>query len=108
MGHRRGERSDEGDDVHDDDVDVDLDDDSGGDGEESDQAYCPDCGALIWDQADICPKCFTYLAGHTSRFPPGASAARSAMRRGVVLLLVLALAIGGCAMAGVLLRRLFF
>ena len=33
-------------------------------------AFCPDCGAEIWDQADVCPKCFAYLGGDTSRHPP--------------------------------------
>jgi hypothetical protein len=33
-------------------------------------AHCPDCGAEIWDQADVCPKCFAYLAGHTSSRHP--------------------------------------
>lgn len=33
-------------------------------------AYCPDCGAEIWDQADVCPKCFAYLGGHTSSREP--------------------------------------
>lgn len=31
-----------------------------------DMAYCPDCGAEVWDQAEICPKCHAYLGGHTS------------------------------------------
>ncbi|MFO0873230.1 MAG: hypothetical protein U0575_04580 [Phycisphaerales bacterium] len=25
--------------------------------------YCPDCGAEVFDQADVCPKCFAYLGG---------------------------------------------
>jgi hypothetical protein len=33
-------------------------------------AFCPDCGAEIWDQADVCPKCFAYLGGDTSRRQP--------------------------------------
>jgi len=35
-----------------------------------DEAFCPDCGALIWDQAEICPKCHAYIGGNaTSRSP---------------------------------------
>lgn len=34
------------------------------------EAFCPDCGAGIHDQADVCPKCYAYLAGETSRFRP--------------------------------------
>lgn len=33
-------------------------------------AYCPECGAQIWDQADICPECYAYLGGHTNLRPP--------------------------------------
>ena len=25
---------------------------------------CPDCGAEIWDAAEICPKCFAYIGGN--------------------------------------------
>lgn len=32
-----------------------------------DTAACPDCGAEVWDQADVCPKCFAYLGGDTVR-----------------------------------------
>lgn len=35
-----------------------------------DTAYCPDCGAEMWDQADVCPKCFAYVAGETSSKQP--------------------------------------
>lgn len=34
------------------------------------EAYCPDCGATIWDQADVCPKCYAYVAGQTTRHRP--------------------------------------
>jgi hypothetical protein len=27
-------------------------------------ALCPDCGAEIWDAAEICPKCFAYIGGN--------------------------------------------
>lgn len=36
----------------------------------SEDAYCPDCGAKIWDQADVCPSCYAYLGGDTSRHRP--------------------------------------
>ncbi|HVP74336.1 MAG TPA: hypothetical protein VMS30_11400 [Phycisphaerales bacterium] len=26
-------------------------------------AICPDCGAQIWDAAEICPKCYAYIGG---------------------------------------------
>lgn len=32
--------------------------------------HCPFCGAEIWDQADVCPKCRNYIGGDTlSRHP---------------------------------------
>ncbi len=30
-----------------------------------DTAHCPFCGAEIWDEADICPKCRNYIGGDT-------------------------------------------
>lgn len=77
------------------------------DGDESSLAYCPDCGAKIWDQADICPKCFSYLAGHTSRFPPRVAKRRGALRRAVVVALILAIALGAGGVAILYLRRAF-
>jgi hypothetical protein len=26
-------------------------------------ARCPDCGAAVWSEADICPKCYAFLGG---------------------------------------------
>lgn len=34
------------------------------------EAFCPDCGAEIHDQAEVCPKCYAYLGGETSRYRP--------------------------------------
>jgi len=27
--------------------------------------HCPFCGAEVWDQADVCPKCRNYIGGDT-------------------------------------------
>jgi hypothetical protein len=35
-----------------------------------DTAYCPDCGAEIWDQAEFCPACGGYVGGRTLSRPP--------------------------------------
>lgn len=32
-------------------------------------AYCPDCGAEVWDSVEVCPKCFAYLGGNTLARP---------------------------------------
>jgi hypothetical protein len=35
-----------------------------------DTAYCPDCGAEVWDAAEVCPECHAYIGGNTrSRSP---------------------------------------
>ncbi len=33
-------------------------------------AYCPSCGAEIWDQAERCPKCGDAVGGQTISRPP--------------------------------------
>ena len=54
-------------------------------------AYCPECGAQIWDQADVCPKCFSYLAGETSSRPPLETWFRRLWLLLVVIVLVIAM-----------------
>ena len=58
--------------------------------EEGDDVYCPECGAVISDLADICPKCHSWIPEGAQRTPP---AARAVTRRWyafvVVLILVL-------------------
>ena len=34
-----------------------------------DTAFCPDCGAEVWDQAEVCSACGAYLHGETMRHP---------------------------------------
>ena len=33
-------------------------------------AYCPACGAEIWDQAELCPSCGDLVGGRTSSRHP--------------------------------------
>lgn len=54
----------------------------------SDEGYCPECGNEIWDQAQACPSCGTYLAGHTSSRPPIEADWR---RRWIVLVAIIAM-----------------
>jgi len=35
-----------------------------------DTARCPDCGAQVWDQAEVCPKCHAYIGGNTTTKMP--------------------------------------
>jgi hypothetical protein len=78
----------------------DFDDDDGADDDivaESDEretAFCPECGAEIHDSADVCPKCFTWIDGETSRHPPSARRAAEWKRRVVVWILIAAMAAG--------------
>ena len=57
---------------------------------EGDDVYCPECGAVISDLADICPKCHSWIPEGAQRTPP---AVRALTRRWyafvVVLILVL-------------------
>jgi hypothetical protein len=52
-------------------------------------AYCPDCGAEVWDQADVCPKCFAYLGGDTATRSP----MQEWFRRRWILLVIIVLII---------------
>lgn len=35
-----------------------------------DTGRCPHCGAEIWDQAEICPRCHEYVGGNTTNHLP--------------------------------------
>jgi hypothetical protein len=48
----------------------------------SDTAFCPECGAEVYDAADVCPKCFTWINGETVRHP---KARRRERIRGIVV-----------------------
>jgi hypothetical protein len=103
-------RSDDWDDSEDDDRDADAGgdhdgsdhDDSDLDDSDLDEAdrqrlssetgYCPECGAEIYDAADICPKCFTWIDGNTTHRRP--SRVRSSLRVAVVVALLVVI-LGG-------------
>ena len=57
----------------------------------SDVAYCPECGAEIVDDADICPKCFTWIDGTTHSKP---SKLKRSLHTFVVVLLIVAAVVG--------------
>lgn len=65
----------------------------------SDTAYCPECGAKILDDADVCPKCFTWIAGETSSRPPVGKKTTARMHAVVVWLLI-ALFLAGAGVFG--------
>lgn len=49
---------------------VEPDENEGDDLPEEQTGYCPECGAEVWDQADICPKCFSVITGGVLHRPP--------------------------------------
>ena len=65
----RDDFDDFGGDEDDEDVNREIDEDpSDADLERLDHesAFCPDCGAKIWDACEVCPSCYAYLGGNTS------------------------------------------
>ena len=71
--------------------DADLDD-AGRQRRSSETGYCPECGAEIYDAADICPKCFTWIDGNTTHRRPRRM--RSSLRVAVVVALLVVI-LGG-------------
>lgn len=53
-----------------------------------DTAYCPECAAEVWDQAEICSSCGAYLHGDPSSRPRGAGRRRRLWITLVVLITV--------------------
>ena len=53
--------------------------------------YCPECGTEIWDQADVCPKCFAYLDGETLSRPPMDAWLRKRWTLLVIIVLLIAM-----------------
>lgn len=65
-------------------------------------AYCPECGASIFDEIDICPACRARIGGRILRKPPKATGEDLARRSHIILIVVLILLIAG--FGGVLIR----
>jgi hypothetical protein len=89
----RDENEDD-DEVRDSEEDVELDEDpDSADIERLDHegAICPDCGAEVWDAAEICPRCFAYLGGNAQG---SASSQRWFSRRWPLIVLIGLLIIG--------------
>jgi len=55
-----------------------------------DGGYCPDCGAEVYDDADLCPKCGTWITGEVLAEPPDAKEIRGRVKLVVVLATLLA------------------
>ncbi|MFN9124319.1 MAG: zinc-ribbon domain-containing protein [bacterium] len=76
------------DDLGDDDADLDAADQRRF---ASNVGYCPECGAEVVDDADICPKCFTWIDGTTHSKP---SKLKRSLHTIVVVLLIVAAIVG--------------
>ncbi|MFM1823387.1 MAG: hypothetical protein RI967_1653 [Planctomycetota bacterium] len=78
----------------DDGFEDDEDDSREGRSRARDTAFCPECGAEIYDAADICPACFSWIDGDTTRRPPRNGWFRKGGAQLVVWLLIAALLAG--------------
>jgi hypothetical protein len=66
-------------------------------------ARCPDCGAAVWSEADVCPRCYAFLGGDAHRPARGLFARR--WRTLVVVTMILAmLALAGIPVVHALVR----
>lgn len=77
-----------------DEADTDAPDAGDEDHLSGDTAYCPDCGAEVYDAADVCPKCFAWLDGETARHPPGGRRRSERFNRLVVWTLIATMLLG--------------
>lgn len=67
-------------------------------------ARCPDCGAAVWSEADVCPRCYAFIGDAPASAGRGFFAHR--WRTLVVVLLILAmLTLAGIPVLQALLRR---
>ena len=77
---------DQNDDILDEDPsDEDIDRFSG------EEAFCPECGAQIWDSVEVCPKCFAYIGGNAIARPPVQQWMNRKMLVVIVVILLIAL-----------------
>jgi hypothetical protein len=63
-------------------------------GGDHDTGFCPDCGAEVHDDADICPRCFAFISGQVTSKPPTQRWFRGRWRAFVVILVLLAFGLG--------------
>ena len=78
----------------DDDSSDDAPDGDGFESERPETAFCPECGAEIYDAADVCPKCFAWIDGDTTRHAPHGRRRSERFVKFVVWALIIARAMG--------------
>lgn len=52
------------------------------------EGYCPECGAVVYDDAECCPKCSQQIGGRISNKPP---VERDTQHRLTIIIVVLIL-----------------
>ena len=67
-------------------------------------ARCPDCGATVWSEADVCPKCYSYLAGSALAAPRGGMFAKHWKAIIIWALIIATLTLAGIPVLQALLR----
>ena len=67
-------------------------------------ARCPDCGASVWSEADVCPKCYSYLAGSALAAPRGGMFAKHWKAIIIWALIIATLTLAGIPVLQALLR----
>ena len=68
-------------------------------------ARCPDCGAAVWSEADICPKCYAFLGDGAALPSRGGIFARKWRVLVLLVLLVAMLTLAGVPILQALLHR---
>jgi len=58
---------------------------------QSQTGYCPECGAEVWDQVEVCPKCRAIIGGDVLHRPPVERWWRQRWRAIVVVAILIAL-----------------
>jgi hypothetical protein len=52
-------------------------------------AYCPDCGTEVWDDAEICPRCRSYIGGNASHKRPEEGGLTRRWKQALVVVLII-------------------
>jgi hypothetical protein len=52
--------------------------------------YCPECGAEVWDDVEVCPKCSSPIGGNVLHRHPEAERARRKMITLIVIVTIIA------------------